>query len=75
MLLLLLFDGIINRRDSRVANAVCAPRADMHSHVDAVSSGRSRFRFPRPAGHFEEGFYGLLSSRRVNAFQSRYQAI
>ena len=32
------------RRDGRVVNAVCASRADVHSHADAVSSGRSRVR-------------------------------
>ena len=44
-----------NRRDGRVVNAVCASRADVHSHVDAVSSGRSRIRFP-----------GLATSRKVS---------
>ena len=60
------------RRDGRVITAVCASRADVHSHVSAVSSGRSRIRFP---GYFKEGFYSFLSSRQVNACRSKHQAI
>ena len=59
--------GVWDRRDGRVVNAVRASRAEVRSHVDAVSSGRSWLRFPGLAGYFEEGFYGFLSSWQVNA--------
>ena len=46
-----------------MVNAICASYADALSHVDAVSSGRSRVRFPGPVGYFKGGFYGFLPSR------------
>ena len=63
-----------NRRDGRVVNAVYASRAEVHSHVDAVSSGRSRVRFPRLAGRLLQGRF-LWFPFFSGECRSRYQAI
>ena len=45
----------VARRDGRVVSAVCASRADVHSHVGAVSSARLRARFPGLADRLVQG--------------------
>ena len=65
--------------------AVCASRADVHNHVDAVSSGRSRVRFPGLAGRLKKNiqcqshftFRGILwnSRHRVPRSSEKFRAM